>query len=245
MTLFKKSLFISTLLTSFLFTACGQEQPAQTVNTTVPVVAENTVNTEKVTPELTANDFKTEGMKITEGTDYKKVATPQPLQIPNKLEVLEFFWYGCPHCKNVDPIVQAWEKTTPSDVNFIKAHVSWGKPLDSHQKIFYTLKSLKKNKEFDGKVFKAIHTEGLGLDKPELISEFMDKNGINKAEWNAAYNSFSVSTDIAKSDALFKAYGLQGVPYFIINGKYVVGGESAQTMKIINKLLEMERTAKK
>lgn len=244
MTLFKKSLLISTLLTSLLIAACTKEQPTQNPTTATPTT-KLTASTEETTPALTANDFKTNDMKITEGTDYKKVATPQPLQIPGKLEVLEFFWYGCPHCKNVDPIVQAWEKTIPSDINFIRAHVSWGKPLDSHQKIFYTLKSLNKNKEFDGKVFNAIHTEGLALDNPELISDFMSKNGINKTEWETAYNSFSVSTDIAKSDALFKAYGLQGVPYFIINGKYVVGGESVQTMKIINKLLEMERTTKK
>ena len=117
--------------------------------------------------------------------------------------------------------------------------------MDEHQKIYYTLNALKKNDEIDSKVFSALNVDGLGLAKPELISEFMVKNGIDKAAWDSAYCSFAVNTEVAKANALFKAYGLQGVPNFIVNGKYVVGGETARTLQIVNKLLEQDRGGKK
>lgn len=241
MTSLKKTLWLSALVSSLLLTACNKDQTTSSATAAPAPAATKT----EAPPELTAASFKADGLKIVEGTDYKKVTSPQPVQTPGKQEVLEFFWYGCPHCKTVDPIIQAWKKTIPADVNFVRAHVSWDKQLDTHQKIFYTLQSLNKNDALDDKVFNAIQVEGLGLNKPELVSEFMVKNGISKDEWDNAYNGFAVSTDVAKSNALFQAYGLQGVPNFIVNGKYIVGGTSVHTMQVINKLLEMERTAKK
>lgn len=241
-TLFKKTT-LAALAAVALLAACGKEEPAKpapTAAATAPVAATEAPKT------YTAADFKTDGLVITEGEgkDYTKIATPQPVQVAGKVEVLEFFWYGCPHCNRIEPAVQAWKKTIPADVNFIRAHAFWGKPMDEHQKIFYTLGVLKKNDAMDDKVFSAIHNDGMGLAKPELISEFMVKNGIEKAAWDSAYSSFAVNTEVAKANALFKAYGLTGVPNFIVNGKYAVGGETARTLQVVNKLIEQERGKK-
>ena len=241
-TLFKKST-LAALAAVALLAACGKEEPAKPAPTAAapaPVAATEAPKT------YTAADFKTDGLVITEGEgkDYTKIATPQPVQVAGKVEVLEFFWYGCPHCNRIEPAVQAWKKTIPADVNFIRAHAFWGKPMDEHQKIFYTLGVLKKNDAMDDKVFSAIHNDGMGLAKPELISEFMVKNGIEKAAWDSAYSSFGVNTEVAKANALYKAYGLTGVPNFIVNGKYAVGGETARTLQVVNKLIEQERGKK-
>lgn len=236
---FKTTTWCAAWVAIVLLTACGQEATPAAPAAAPAVVVE-------AAKVYTAADFKTDGLVVTEGEgkDYQKVATPQPVQVAGKIEVLEFFWYGCPHCNRLEPAVQVWKKTLPSDVNFIRAHAFWAKPMDEHQKIFYALGALKKNDAIDDKVFGAIHNDGLGLAKPELITEFMVKNGIDKATWEAAYNSFSVNTEVAKANALFKAYGLTGVPNFIVNGKYVVGGESARTLQVVNKLIELERGKK-
>ncbi|TDR30997.1 thiol:disulfide interchange protein DsbA/DsbL [Hydromonas duriensis] len=242
---FKKTLCFSVLTAALLLTACNKAE----TKPTAPTPATPAAQVAPTGPQYTAADFKADGVVLIPGKNYKQVASPQPVQVPGKIEVIEFFWYGCPHCYRMESMTQAWEKTLGPDVNFIRVPAFWGKPMDEHQKIFYTLAALKKNAELDNKVFHAIHEEGAGLAKPDLISEFMAKNGIDKATWEAAYNSFGVNTDIIKANALFKAYGLDGVPNFVINGKYVAGpsmtGESPETLKVINKLIEKERGTKK
>ncbi|MGL4767484.1 MAG: thiol:disulfide interchange protein DsbA/DsbL [Formosimonas sp.] len=235
----RKISWAGALAALFLLSACEKEA-AKPAASTVPVAANASAEPVKT---YSAADFKTDGLTITEGKDYQKVATPQPVQVAGKIEVLEFFWYGCPHCNAIEPITQAWKKNIPADVSFIRAHPSWGPHMDVHQKTYYALSALKKN-DLDEKIFNAIHKDGLGLNKPETVAEFMAKNGIDKAAWDTAYNSFSVNTEVAKANGLFQAYGLKGVPYFIVNGKYVVGGESTHTLQVVNKLIEQERGQK-
>lgn len=250
----KKIISLTAITTALMLSACSKdEKPAPAAVTTVAPATATTPNTPVATPTTAttygANDFKTDGLTITEGTDYRKVNTPQPLQVQGKIEVIEFFWYQCPHCYRMEPMVQAWKKTLGKDVNFIRIPASWGAPMDEHQKIFYALNALKKNDDIDAKIFHAMHEEGQGLAKPDMVSAFMVKNGIAKADWDAAHDSFSVTTDIAKANALFKAYELKGVPNFVINGKFIAApeltGETPKTLQVVNKLIEMERGAKK
>lgn len=247
---FKKAIWLSSIAAALVLTACGKTDTKPVAASTAPAATQPAATAPATAPTTySAADFKTDGITLTEGQNYKKVATPQPVQAAGKIEVLEFFWYGCPHCNAIEPMVQAWKKTLGNDVNFIRIPAFWGKPMDEHQKIFYALASLKKNDEMDGKVFHALHEEGLGLAKPDLISEFMVKNGIDKATWDTAYNSFGVNTEVTKANSLFKAYGLDGVPSFVVDGKYVAGtamtGETPTTLKVVNKLIEQERGAKK
>ena len=251
----KKSIWLSSIAAVLLLTACGKTETKPAATASAATATAQAATAQPATPTAaapvtySAADFKTDGVTLTEGQNFKKVATPQPLQVAGKIEVLEFFWYGCPHCNAIEPMVQAWKKTLGSDVNFIRIPAFWGKPMDEHQKIFYALASLKKNDEMDGKIFHALHEEGLGLAKPELISEFMVKNGIDKTTWDTAYNSFGVNTEATKANSLFKAYGLDGVPSFVVNGKYIAGtamtGETPATLKVVNKLIEQERGTKK
>lgn len=247
----KKTAYLSLLSAALFLTACGKTEtkPAATPAAQAATAAPAPAAAEAPAKTYTAADFKADGVTLTEGKNFKKIATPQPVQVAGKIEVIEFFWYGCPHCYAIEPIVQSWKKTLGADVNFIRVPAFWGKPMDEHQKVFYTLAALNKNDELDGKVFHALHEEGLGLNQPDLISAFMVKNGVDKAAWDTAYASFGVNANTVKANSMFKSFGLDGVPSFVVNGKYVAGtamtGETPATLQVVNKLIDQERGAKK
>lgn|GEM_PF-409667 len=191
-------------------------------------------------PTFNAESFSTNGLTIVEGTDYIKLAKPQPVAVAGKSEVIEFFWYGCGHCYTIEPAVKAWKKTLPANVNFVRYHAQWNAAMQTQQRMAMTVQALGKSDELDLKIFSAIQEQGKGLSNDDAVSAFMAQNGVDKAAWDTAYRSFDVNASIVTADALFKAYQLDGVPKFIVNGKYVVSGDSAQTLKVVNKLLEQK-----
>ena len=229
----RRAALIGALSASTLLFACSKSdivtQPStSSASTTASVPAQ---------PTFTAESFSTKGLTITEGKDYTKLANPQPSK-DGKKEVQEFFWYGCSHCYKIEPAVQAWKKTLPADVRFVRYHAQWNAAMQSHQRIAMTLQSLSKSDELDDKVFAAIQDQGRALTNEDKISEFMVENGVDKAAWDKAFKSFDVNANIVTADALFKNYQLDGVPALIVNGKYVVKDDSAQALRVVNKLLE-------
>lgn len=228
--------------------ACSEKaEPAKP--TAAPEAAKPTEAAPAAAVTLTAKDFDPAGLTALvegEGKDYRNIANPQPVQMAGKPEVIEFFWYGCPHCYAAEPVVKEWRKSMPAGVNFIRIPAQWqlNPAMVSHQKIAITLKALNKNDEFDSKVFNAIQEQGRGLADPAKITDFMVENGIDKATWEKEFNSFNTNSELAKADALFKAYQLTSVPAFVVNGKYLVQGTSAKTLQIVNKLIEQDKGKK-
>jgi len=215
----------------FTLAACGKDaQPVQA----------NAKTTEAVT--YTADMFKTDGLTLVEGKDYTLVPNPQPIT-SGKVEVTEFFWYGCPHCFRLEPALQAWSKTLPADVQLTRLHVNLGEPTNIHQKVYFAIKSLKQNEAMDQKVFDALAFNGKSINDDEAAKAFAVKNGIDAAAWDKAYNGFDAKAGIATADGLIKTYAIQGVPTIIVNGKYAVGGETVRTLQVVNKLIEQERAA--
>ena len=204
-------------------------------------VGNTTATTTQVQPTTptayTAESFSTQGLTLTEGRDFVRVANPQPVAAGTS-EVIEFFWYGCSHCFAIEPAVHAWKKTLPANVRFVRYHAQWNAAMQTQQRMAMTVQALGKSDELDLKIFKAIQEQGKGLSNDKAVAAFMAENGVDKAAWDAAYKGFEVNAAIVTADTLFKTYQLDGVPKFIVNGKYVVSGDSAQTLKIINKLLE-------
>ena len=179
------------------------------------------------------------------GKDYAVLDTRAPVDTPaDKVEVIEFFWYGCPHCYKVEPAVKAWLPTKAKDANFIRLPAQWAPAMVQHQKMALSLQALKKSDAIEPKVFQAIQEQGRGLDSADKITAFMVENGIDESTWEQTFNSFNINTEVAKADALFKAYGLQGVPAFIVNGKYLVQGTSARSLQVVNKLIEQDKGKK-
>ncbi|HEX7384281.1 MAG TPA: thiol:disulfide interchange protein DsbA/DsbL [Burkholderiaceae bacterium] len=167
-----------------------------------------------------------------EGQQYVRLSQPQPVLTPGKVEVIEFFWYGCPHCFEFEPMLEAWIKTLPADVAFRRVPVAFrDEPFTAHQKIFYALDAMGLVDSMQMKVFNAIHRERKHMDKPAEIAEFMQKNGVDSAKFMDIYNSFAVQTKTRQARALAEAYKIDGVPALGIGGRYYTSGSLAGSLR--------------
>ena len=168
-----------------------------------------------------------QGAAPVEGTHYVKLNQPLPVP-PGKIEVIEFFWYGCPHCNAFEPSLDAWQKKLPADVAFRRVPVAFRKqPFEAHQKIFYALDEMGLIPSMHRKVFYAIHVERQRLDQPDDIAAFVKRNGIDPVKFMAQYNSFSVQTKARQAAKLSADYKIDGVPAMGIQGKYFTSGALA------------------
>jgi thiol:disulfide interchange protein DsbA len=157
-----------------------------------------------------------------EGTNYVKLSQPAPTSAPaGKIEVVEFFWYGCPHCNHFEPSLAAWAAKVPANVYFHRVPVAFREnPFGAHQRLYFAIESLGLIPQLHAKVFHALHEEGLKLDKPELIAEFIGKQGIDKAKFMSVYDSFSVQTKCRQARTLMDAYKIDGVPALGVAGRF-------------------------
>ena len=172
-----------------------------------------------------------------EGVNYTRLVPAQPTSVPpGQVEVLEFFWYACPHCFAIDPLVETWKKTKPAYVSFSRVPVMWSEGHRSTARLYYTLESLGKLDQLHGEVFKEIHTNGNPLIATDpndtagalrLQAAFLKKFGISEDAFNKASQSFAVETALQRADQLVLRYRIEGVPTFVINGKYVADVRSA------------------
>ena len=165
-----------------------------------------------------------------EGTHYVRLSQPVPAGPAGKIEVIEFFWYGCPHCNAFEPTLEPWVKQLPADVAFHRVPVAFSaEPFVAHQRIFYALDSLGLVAAMHRKVFYAIHNDRLRLDKPADISAFMARNGVDAAKFIEAYESFSVQGKAKQAAQQAAAYKIDGVPAIGIQGRYYTSGSLAGT----------------
>ncbi|BCL77003.1 thiol:disulfide interchange protein [Jeongeupia sp. HS-3] len=190
--------------------------------------------------------------EIREGTDYKRLATPQPVAQAGKAEVIEFFWYGCPHCYTVEPYVESWAAKLPKDVNFRRVHVMWPgrSDMEGHAKLFAALQQMGLEAKLQQAVFNAVQRDGIELRREADLYPWIQKQGVDLAKFKAAYNSFSASTELGKLANLTSTYKIDGVPTFIVNGKYVtspgmIGREDGTITKVIDALIAKDKAAAK
>ena len=182
-----------------------------------------------------------------EGTHYKKLDQAAPTVAPaGKVEVVEFFWYGCPHCNHFEPYLAAWVAKLPADVAFRRIPVVLHEnPGAIHARLFYTVEALGLIPALHAKIFHGIHEEGLRLDSPETIGDFVAKNGVDKAKFLAALDSFSVQTKARQARSLADAYKLDGVPMLGIGGVYTtsvdLNGTPEKTLATVDALINKLR----
>jgi len=166
------------------------------------------------------------------GSDYLTLDKPAPTEAPaGKIEVVEFFWYNCPHCNGFEPMFDAWAKKQAKDVSVRRVPIAFRPDFEPQQRLYYVLESLGKVDELHKKVFMAIHVEKQPLNTADQIAAWVDKQGIPKAKFMELYNSFSVSTKARKATQLQDAYALDGVPALGINGRYFTSGTQAKTLE--------------
>lgn len=182
-----------------------------------------------------------------EGVHYTRL-DPQPTDTGDKIEVLEFFWYGCPHCYTFEPYVSAWEKSKAKNVAFARVPAVFRPEWEVQARSYYALSNMGKVNEISGKIFTAIHKDKKHLEKKAALVDFIVKHGVDRETFLKEYDSFAVDGMVRKAKKKQKAYQIQGVPAIIINGKYMTSGSMAGSydnmIKIINHLTDMESAAK-
>jgi len=163
-----------------------------------------------------------------EGVNYVRLAEPAPAGVPGKIEVLEFFWYECPHCNAFEPALDAWAKRQPDDVAFRRVPVWFREePFSTQQRLFYALEALGVLPALHRKVFFAIHGEHIRLRTPEDLASFALKNGIDPLKFMAAYNSFGVQSKALQARQTAAAYKIDAVPAMGVQGRYYTNGTLA------------------
>ena len=165
------------------------------------------------------------------GTDYMVLDPRASTEAPaGKIEVVEFFWYNCPHCNAFEPTLQAWSKNLPKDVVLRRVPVAFRDTFVPQQRLFYALEAMGLVEKLHAKVFASIHQEKVNLEKPEAILEWIVKQGVDQAKFIEQYNSFTVMTKANKASQLQNAYKVEGVPALGVAGRFYTDGSIAQNM---------------
>ena len=191
------------------------------------------------------------GGKWKAGVNYMPLVPAQPTNVPaGKVEVVEAFWYACPHCNALEPFIQSWLKNKPEYIEFVRVPVMWGPVHRAHAKLFYMLRALNRA-DLDQKVFDTIHKDGnMLVANDEQVTrkmqlDFLKANGVSVEDFNKAWDSFSVSTALQRAEQLGESYKVTGVPMIIINGKYTtdptMAGGPGQMLQLINDLAASEK----
>jgi len=166
------------------------------------------------------------------GTDYQVLDPRAVVEAPaGKVEVVEFFWYSCPHCNAFEPTLEAWVKKLPKDVAFRRVPVAFNDSFAPQQRLYYALEAMGLVDKLHAKVFAAIHAEKLNLSKGEQIVDWIGKQGVDKAKFQEQYNSFSVVTKVSRATQLQNAYKVEGVPALGVAGRFYTDGSIARSME--------------
>lgn len=185
-----------------------------------------------------------------EGTNYVKLSQRAPVSAPaGKIEVVEFFWYGCPHCHQFEPALAAWAAKLPPDVAFRRIPVAFREvPFVAHQRLYFAAEALGLLGTLHPKVFHAMHVEQLKLDKPEQIAEFVSRQGVDKDKFMAMYNSFGLQSKTKQARALADAYKIDGVPAIGVAGRFFtsvsMNGTSEKALATTDYLIAQARQGK-
>ena len=166
-----------------------------------------------------------------EGAEYHRLQTAQPTDTGKKVEVLEFFWYNCPHCFAFEPSLTEWIKKRGDSIVFRRVPVGFRESFVPQQKLYYTLEAMNRM-DVHKQVFDAIHVSRQKLDKEEAILEFIDKHGVDRKKFLETYNSFSVQSKVNRVRQLQETYRIDGVPTVVIDGQYITSPSIVgQTMR--------------
>lgn len=158
---------------------------------------------------------------LDEGKEYLRLKSPQLVETGKKIEVVEFFSYGCPHCADLEPILQGWIKTMPADVQFRRVPVMYQESWIALAKVFYTLEALGEEKRLSPEVFATIHSRGTSLSRDKAFFDWAVAQGLDRKKVEDMYNSFAISGKVKRAASDAQAYQVQSVPTVVVDGKYM------------------------
>ena len=181
------------------------------------------------------------------GQNYTVLPSPVAISKKDKIEVVELFWYGCPHCYQLEPTLNPWVEKLPEDVNFVKMPALFGGAWNVHGQLYYTLEALKVDQKVHDAVFDALHNQKQRLANLKEITAFAKQQGLDPEQFEKTWNSFGVKSQLEKARKLAMAYGIQGVPALVVNGKYTfdigMAGGLNEVTELADVLVEQERQA--
>jgi thiol:disulfide interchange protein DsbA len=184
-------------------------------------------------------------IKVEEGFDYRVLPITQPIDAKGKVEVIEFFWYGCPHCYEFEPELKGWIKRQNKDVVFKKVPIAFREELMPHSQLFYALETLGKGDALNDKVMFAMHRENKRLLNENEIADWVAAQGVDRNAFLAAYRSFAVLSKARAANQLGNAYRIDGVPTVAVQGKYItspsIAGSRAKAVNIMDFLVNKVR----
>ena len=173
-----------------------------------------------------------QGFKPVAGTDYNVLETPMAVEAPaGKIEVVEFFWYSCPHCNVFEPALDAWSKKLPKDVVLRRVPIAFQESFAPQQRLFFALEAMGLLPKLHAKVFNAIHAERLNLAKGDAIIDWVAQQGVDKAKFAEQFNSFSIASKATKATQLQNGYRVEGVPALGLAGRFYTDGSIAKSME--------------
>ena len=183
---------------------------------------------------------------LVQGRDWRPITPPQPSSVPGKIEVLEFFAYGCPHCSDLNPLIVPWAAHLPEDLVFRRMPVSFGRAAWANlARLYFSLDLMGELPRLDQAVFDAIHRERLSLYTEPAIRDWVTRQGVDTAAFQAAFDSFDVNMRLKRSDQMAREYAVDGVPMIAVDGRYAVIGLGVkglpELLRIADELIAMAR----
>ena len=172
-----------------------------------------------------------------EGQHYTKLSRAQATQSGDKIEVLEFFWYGCPHCYRFEPAISNWMKSKPANVHFERVPAPLNPKWMPHTKAYYALELMGKGEQYHNALFEVLHVKRQRVFTMDAITDFLVKQGVDRKAFTDSINSFAVEMRARRAMQIGKAYKLNGVPALAINGKYIVTPSQAGGYNEMNNIM--------
>lgn len=175
---------------------------------------------------------------------YERVVPVQPTSTEGKIEVVEMFWYGCPHCNDLEPYVERWLKKMPKKAEFIRMPAIFNPKWEVHARAYYTAEILGALDKTHKAMFAAIHGQKRKLNTEKEIMNFFAERGVSNKDFKRVFKSFAVEAKVRRAKDMSRRYGIKGVPSLIVNGKYRTGstlaGNNANIFKVVNHLIKQE-----
>lgn len=162
---------------------------------------------------------------LVEGKNFARLANPQPVETGSKIEVIEFFSYGCPHCAALEPYLDKWLATLPADVAFRRVPVMFHDSWVRLARVYYTLDAMGDARKLSPDVFKAIHQDGIDLADDKKFFDWAAKKGLDSKQVAAVYSSFAVDSKVKRAMQLGRDYGIESVPTVIVDGKFITSSD--------------------
>ncbi len=179
------------------------------------------------------------------GVDYVTLKPELPVDSPGKIEVVEFFWYGCPHCYTLEPLIETWLRRLPPDARFVRIPAVFNERWAKDAAIFYALEALGVAERLHRPLFDAIHRDGLRTDSGEALGQWLKKQGVDTRKFDEVARSFGVQSKVRRAAQLSVAYRIDGTPAMAVHGRYTVGAEQARSQQTmlatVDYLIELAR----